>query len=72
MSHNKEVSQRISDNLRYHAYLIRCWREENGWRFSLETIGRRPERRGFSDFNELMTQLKGKLIETDEQIQEIE
>ena len=41
----------------YRAYLIRCWREGNNWRFSLETIGREPERRGFNAFQDLADHL---------------
>jgi hypothetical protein len=31
----------------YRAYLLRCWREATGWRFSLEDP-RTGERRGFA------------------------
>ncbi len=27
----------------YHAYLVRCWREGERWRFSLEMIGSRRQ-----------------------------
>jgi hypothetical protein len=52
----------------YHAYLVRCWREENGtlneargWRFSVEQIFDERWRRGFANLDALVSFLQAEL-----------
>lgn len=53
----------------YHAYLLRCWCEEEvagqepTWRFSVEEIPRRGPRRGFTDLKTLLAFLERQLGE---------
>jgi hypothetical protein len=58
----------------YHAYLLRCWCEEqaapNGaarWRFSVEEILHERRRRGFSNLESLVAFLRSELIGTGDQ-----
>ena len=52
----------------YHAYLVRCWQEENitlsrkaGWRFSIEQVFYERRRRGFTNLEALFDFLQTEL-----------
>ena len=45
----------------YQAYLVRCWRDGQAWRFSLESIGRDRRRLGFNRLDELMAHIQANL-----------
>jgi hypothetical protein len=36
------------------AYLLRCWRADGGWHYSLEPVGAAPRRRGFGSLEALV------------------
>ena len=59
MSHRAETP-------RYHAFLLRCWRENThgaSWRFSLERAG--GERRsGFADLGDVIATIQAILADT--------
>ncbi len=44
----------------YGAYLLRCWQESDGWRYSLEVIGR-GRRQGFAAMPALIAALQSEL-----------
>ncbi len=53
---------RLSGGQRYRAFLLRCWQEEdNAWRFSVDEIGRRAPRRGYTDLEAIVTFLEEEL-----------
>ncbi|HSM58369.1 MAG TPA: hypothetical protein VK879_19600 [Candidatus Sulfomarinibacteraceae bacterium] len=48
----------------YHAFLLRCWQEENGWRYSLEAIGSTAgerRRQGFDSVDAFLARLQSEL-----------
>jgi hypothetical protein len=51
----------------YHAYLIRCWREESArdeehpWRFSVEVVLRERQRKAFVSLESLFAFLQAEL-----------
>lgn len=67
VSENKNHSQ-LPDGQPYRAFLVRCWQEEGSWRFSIETVGRQQQRRGFSVFQELFDYLERILAGMDDDI----
>lgn len=51
---------------RYHAFLLRCWRESAqgaSWRFSLERAGG-GRRSGFADLGEVIASIQAVLADT--------
>ncbi|MFW5943415.1 MAG: hypothetical protein ACOCXI_16540 [Chloroflexota bacterium] len=49
---------------RYHAFLLRCWQEESGWRYSLEAIGSAAgyrRRQGFDSVDAFLARLQNEL-----------
>ena len=48
---------------RYRAYLVRCWREGDAWRFSLESVGASDVRRGFNRLEDLMAHVQTDLAQ---------
>lgn len=49
---------------RYHAFLLRCWQEESGWRYSLEAIGPAAgdrRRQGFDSVDVFLARLQNEL-----------
>lgn len=58
-----EVASASSD---YVAFLIRCWREGNSWRFMLKTIGKtRSQQQGFVGYEQLSAFLQQQFSEAD-------
>ena len=54
--------------LEYRAYLLKLWRELNGeesWRFSLEKIGGKCDRRGFPSLDALVEFLERQMAAGD-------
>jgi hypothetical protein len=63
----------MTDTPRYHAYLLRCWREAQDapgglslWRFSLEEVLHARRRWGFSSLEALCAFLQAELSGTGE------
>ncbi len=53
MTAGKDKSQNMDSDSEYRAFLIRCWREGDTWRFTLETIGQMRQQHGFAGYQQL-------------------
>lgn len=59
MTSGKDKSLNEATDSDYRAFLIRCWREGNSWRFTLETIGQtRQKVYGFAGYEPLANYLE--------------
>jgi hypothetical protein len=66
MMSGKDQSQAASASSDYVAFLIRCWREGNSWRFMLQTIDKtRSQQHGFAAYAQLSAFLEQQFIEPD-------
>ncbi|MCP4419277.1 MAG: hypothetical protein GY805_21900 [Chloroflexi bacterium] len=52
--------------LDYRAFLMRCWREGNRWRFTVESIGQDRKQHGFISLEMMITFLREHLASEDE------
>ncbi len=48
----------------YRAFLLRCWQDEEEWRFTLVQLGDEGEKQGFACLEDLVTYLRVELQET--------
>ena len=66
MMSGKDKSQVSPASSVYVAFLIRCWREGNSWRFMVQTIGKtRNQRHGFVGNEQLFAFLQQQFSEAD-------
>lgn len=45
----------------YHAFLLRCWQENEIWRFSLESIGPMRVQQGFNRLEDAIASVQSQL-----------
>lgn len=63
MSHSwPNKSEAVTGHARYHSYLLRCWREGEEWRFTLEDVLQR-RRWGFRSLPDMLIALEQRLAE---------
>ncbi|MCP5097400.1 MAG: hypothetical protein GY943_17790 [Chloroflexi bacterium] len=64
---NKERAITDKKALHCHAFLIRCWRERDEWRFIVETVSQEREQHGFANLEALLAFMQTQLMSENKQ-----